>query len=48
MLDKCPDKELEVTINNDTENTIHKLNLQIQDITTELEAIKMFVKEQFN
>ena len=37
-----------MTFNNDTENTIHKLNLQIQDITTELEAIKMFVKEQFN
>ena len=46
-LDKCPNKELEVTINNDTENTIHKLNLQIQDITTKLEAIKMFVKQQF-
>ena len=26
---------------------MHKLNLQIQNITTELEAIKMFVKEQF-
>ena len=36
-----------MTIINDTENTIHKLNLQIQDTTTELEAIKMFVKEQF-
>ena len=46
-LDKCPDKELEVTINHDTENTLCKLNLQIQNITTELEAIKMFVKEQF-
>ena len=46
-LDKCPDKELEVTINHDTENTIYKLNLQIQNITTELEAIKMFVKGQF-
>ena len=39
--DKCPNKELEV-------NYIHKLNLKIQDITTELEAIKMFVKEQFH
>ena len=46
-LDKCPDKELEVTINHDTENAIYKLNLQIQNITTHLEAIKMFVKEQF-
>ena len=46
-LDKCPNKKLEVTINHDTENTICKLNLQIQNITTELEAIKMFVKEQF-
>ena len=46
-LDKCPDKELEVTINHDTENTIYKLNLQIQNITTELEAIKVFVKGQF-
>ena len=46
-LDKCPDKELEVTINHDTENTICKLNQQMQNITTELEAIKMFVKEQF-
>ena len=36
-----------MTIINDTENTIHKLILQIQDITTELKAIKMFVKEQF-
>ena len=26
-LNKCPNKELEVTINHDTENTIHKLNL---------------------
>ena len=26
---------------------MHKLNLQIQNITTELEAIKMSVKEQF-
>ena len=33
---------------NDTENTIHKLNPQIQDLTTEIEAIKMFVKEQFS
>ena len=47
MLDKCPDKELEVTINHDTEKAIYKLNLQIQNITTQLEAIKMFVKEQF-
>ena len=31
---------------NYTENTIHKLNLQIRNITTELEAIKMFTKEQ--
>ena len=46
-LDKCPDKELEVTINHGSENTIYKLNLQTQNITTELEAIKMFVKEQF-
>ena len=45
-LNKRPNKELEVAIINDTENTI-KLNLQIQNITTELEAIKMFVKEQF-
>ena len=44
-LDKCPDEELENTINHDTENTIFKLNLQIQNITTELEAIKMFVKK---
>ena len=36
-----------MTIANDTENTIHKLNVQIQDITTELEAIKLFVNEQF-
>ena len=36
-----------MTINKDTENTMHKLNLQIQDITTELEATKMFVKERF-
>ena len=35
-----------MTINHDTENTIYKLNLQIQNITTELEAIKMFVKGQ--
>ena len=47
MLDKCPDKELEVTINHDTEKAIYKLNLQIQNITTQLESIKMFVKEQF-
>ena len=44
---KCPNKELEVTIVYDTENTIHKLNLQIQDISTELEAIKLFVNAQF-
>ena len=37
-----------MTINHDTENTICQLNLQIQNITTELEAIKMFVKEQRN
>ena len=36
-----------MTIINDTENTIHKLIPEIQDITTELKAIKMFVKEQF-
>ena len=36
-----------MTINHDTENTIYKLNLQIQNITTQLEAIKKFVKEQF-
>ena len=47
-LKKCPNKELEVPIINDTKNTIHKLNLQIQNMTTELEAIKMFVKEQFD
>ena len=46
-LDKCPNLELEVTVIDDTENNIHKLNLQIQNITTKLEAIKMFVKEQF-
>ena len=46
-LDNCLNKELEVTIINDTENTIQKLNLQIQDITIELETIKMFVKERF-
>ena len=44
-LDKCPNKELEVTINNDTENTIHKLNVQIQDITTKLETIKVLIKQ---
>ena len=38
---------MEVTIINDTENTIYKLNLPIQDITTVEEAIKMFVKAQF-
>ena len=37
-LDKYSNKELEVTIINDTENTIRKLNQQIQDITIELEA----------
>ena len=31
MLDKCPNKELEVTIINDTENTIHKLNPEIEN-----------------
>ena len=36
-----------MTIIDDTGNNIHKLNLQIQNITTKLEAIKMFVKEQF-
>ena len=46
-LNKCPNKELEVTIINDAENTIYKLNLQTHGITTELEAIKIFVKEQF-
>ena len=46
-LDKCPNKELEETIVNNTEDTIYKLNLQIQVIATELETIKMFVKEQF-
>ena len=45
--DKCPNKKLEMTIIKDTENTIHGLNLQISDITSELEAIKMFIKEQF-
>ena len=47
MLDKCPNKELEVTVINDTESTIHNLNLQIQDIAAELGAIKMLVKEKF-
>ena len=37
---------MEISIIIDTENTINKLNLQIQGITTELEAIKMFLKEQ--
>ena len=41
MLSKSPNKELEVAIINDTENTIHKLNLQIRGTTTELEAIKI-------
>ena len=45
-LDKCPNKELEGTIINDTKNTLHLSNLLIQDITTELEAIKKFLKEQ--
>ena len=36
-----------MTIIIDIENTIHKLNLQVQVITTDLEAIKLFVKEQF-
>ena len=31
MLDKCPNKELEVTVINDTENTIHKLNPEIEN-----------------
>ena len=44
-LDKCPNKELEATVINDTENIMQILNLQIQDITTELEAIKMFVQK---
>ena len=35
-----------MTIVIDTENIMHKLNLQVQVITTELEAIKMFVKGQ--
>ena len=47
-LNKSPNKELEVTINNDTESTIYELNLQTPNITTELEAIKMFIKEQFS
>ena len=47
-LNKSPNEELEVTVNNDTESTIYKLNLQISNITTELEAIKMFIKEQFS
>ena len=37
-LGKYSNKESEVIIINDTENTIYKLNLQIQDITIELEA----------
>ena len=44
-LDKCPNNELEVPVISDTENIMQKLNLQIQDITTELEAIKMFVQK---
>ena len=32
---------------NDTENNIHELNLQTQNKTTEIKAIKMFVKKQF-
>ena len=47
MLDKCPNKELEVTVINYNENTIHILNLQIQDVAAELEAIKMFVKKNY-
>ena len=47
MLDKCPNKELEVTVINYTENTVHILNLQIQDVAVELEAIKMFVKKNY-
>ena len=47
-LNKSPNEELEVTVNNDTESTIYKLNLQISNITTELEAIKMFIREQFS
>ena len=47
MLDKCPNKELEVTVINYNENTIHILNLQIQDVAVELEAIKMFVKKSY-
>ena len=39
-------KKWEVSVISDTKNTIHKLNQQIQDITTELEAIKIFVKEK--
>ena len=46
-LDKCSNKESEVTIMNDTENNIHELNLQTQNKTTEIKAIKMFVKKQF-
>ena len=44
-LNKCPNKELEVTIINDTENTTHKLNVKIQDITTEPETIKKYLTE---
>lgn len=47
MLDKCPNKELEVTVISYNENTIHILNLQIQDVAAELEAIKMFVKKSY-
>lgn len=47
MLDKCPNKELEVTVISYNENTIHILNLQIQDVAAELEAIKMFVKKNY-
>lgn len=48
MLDRCPNKKLEVTVINYTENAIHILNLQIQNVAAEVEAIKMFVKKLSN
>ena len=38
---------MEETIINNPENAMRKLNLHIQDITAELEEIKMFVNKQF-
>ena len=39
-------KKWEVSVISDTKNTTHKLNQQIQNITTELEAIKIFLKNK--